>query len=243
MLFLQKPQKIRSSINKKSRIKPSSRYFNETFNDRWIIEYVFPGKRNGYFLEAGAANGRIASSCYLLERKLGWNGICIEPHPAFVDLIPQNRPKSIHEAVCLSDRHETVSFVIAEGEIGPYFSGIKQNLEEYKWEGEKIVEKGQQIELPAVPLVEILRKHHAPKVIDYAALDIEGSELKVIESFPWNEYQFSALSVEADDWAWKIMLKQLERHGYREVHNPFCDKEWEKYCVHETIWDDSFMAR
>ena len=36
-------------------LKPKYQYFNETGNDRWIAEYVFPGKTGGYFVEAGAA--------------------------------------------------------------------------------------------------------------------------------------------------------------------------------------------
>jgi hypothetical protein len=36
------------------------------------------GKRNGFFVEAGAANGRNGSSCYVLERRLGWKGIARE---------------------------------------------------------------------------------------------------------------------------------------------------------------------
>jgi hypothetical protein len=59
-------------------IPPQRQYYNETNNDRWIAEYIFPGKRDGYFLEAGAANGKAASSCYVLEQEFGWTGICVE---------------------------------------------------------------------------------------------------------------------------------------------------------------------
>lgn len=52
-------------------LPPQRQYYNETNNNRWIAEYVFPGKRNGYFLEIGAANGKAASSCYVLEQKFG----------------------------------------------------------------------------------------------------------------------------------------------------------------------------
>ncbi len=35
-------------------LPPQRQYYNETNNDRWICEYVFPNKRDGYFLEVGA---------------------------------------------------------------------------------------------------------------------------------------------------------------------------------------------
>jgi hypothetical protein len=209
-------QQHRQSISRNpAAIPPPREYFNETFNDRWIVEYVFPGKTDGYFVEAGAANGKAASSCYVLEQEFGWRGICIEPNPEFAQLIPQHRPNSIHEMVCLSDTIETVTFIFADDDplIAPYISGVKENLENYKWQGDKI-----------------------------AAFDIEGSELKVIESFPFDEYTFLALSVEADEWIWERMMQRLSQFGYREVKNPFCDKIWEKYCIHESIWDESFAA-
>ncbi|NJM48292.1 MAG: FkbM family methyltransferase, partial [Alkalinema sp. RU_4_3] len=62
---------------------PQYEYHNETRNDRWIVEYMFPGKRSGYFIEAGATNGISGSSCYVLETELDWRGLCIEPNPEF----------------------------------------------------------------------------------------------------------------------------------------------------------------
>lgn len=35
----------------------ATQYDNESKNDQLIVECVFPGKQNGYFIEAGSANG------------------------------------------------------------------------------------------------------------------------------------------------------------------------------------------
>jgi FkbM family methyltransferase len=218
-------------------LAPKYEYFNETHNDRWIAEYVFPGKTGGYFVEAGAANGKDASSCYVLEQHLGWRGLCIEPNAEFYAQLLENRPNSICAPVCLSDRVETVTFVMADAhpDVAPYISGIKENLENYKWQGDQVTATGTPIRLPAVPLVDLLRQHQAPAVIDYAAFDIEGSEFKVIESFPFEAYTFLALSIEADPWVWEKMLARLQPFGYHQVHNPFNDKVWEYYCLHESV--------
>lgn len=218
-------------------LKPKYQYFNETCNDRWIAEYVFPGKTGGYFVEAGAANGKECSSCYTLEHDLGWRGLCIEPNAEFYAQLIIQRPNSICESVCLSDREETVTFVFADADplVAPYISGVKENLENYKWQGEQVTATGRPVSMPAVPLVDLLRKHNAPKVIDFAAFDIEGSEYKVIDAFPFDEYTFLALSVEADAWIWEKMLARLQTFGYHQVSNPFCDKVWEYYCLHESV--------
>ena len=218
---------------------PASRqYYNETNNDRWIVEYIFPGKRNGYFLEAGAANGKEASSCYILERELGWTGICVEPSDYFFDTLVINRPQSICERVCLSDRAGTVTYIEGSDDtVSPYLSGIKFNLETVKYQGKEVVQKGKAVEKPAVTLVELLDKYNAPKVIDYAAFDIEGSELDVLSVFPFERYRFLSLSLECDGSIRAPIAELLISKGYRTINNPFNrDKPWEMYWLHESIY-------
>ncbi len=215
---------------------PMYEYRNETLNDRWIVEQVFPGVRQGYFVEVGAANGKAASSCYVLETELGWRGICIEPHDDFFAALVQNRPNSFCESVCLSDRVEQVDFVLAGGVDGlAYCSGVQQHLTE-KWGSDEILAQGVIRQKQAVPLVEVLKKYDAPKVIDYLAIDIEGSEYKVLKDFPFEEYVFRSLTIETDEWVWEKLLPILTHYGYRQVSNPFnSDRLFEKYCLHNSV--------
>jgi hypothetical protein len=212
-----------------SLLQPRFPYESETANDRWVAECIFPGRRNGYFLEAGAANGRNGSSCYVLEHQLGWTGICVEPHDHFFRQLVRSRPNSIHENVCLAGKAATVAFVEGIGDSSrPYYSGIRENLL-MKTGGREVVESGRSIPKQAVPLAEILDKHGAPEVIDYGAFDIEGSELEVLEEFPFSRYRFRALSVECDGPGDGI-AQLLTRAGYRQVQNPFNrNRPWERY--------------
>lgn len=213
-------------------LKPRFDYQNETANDRWIAEYIFPGKRNGYFLEAGAANGHAGSSCYVLEKHFGWTGICVEPHDDFFRELVPARPNSAHENVCLAGKAGMVSFVEGTGDPSqPYYSGIRENLM-CKAGGPAVVQSGRIIAKQAFPLAEILDKHGAPSVIDYGAFDIEGSELEVLATFPLSRYAFRALSLE---WGASIdpLLPVLTAAGYREVRNPFNrTRPWERYWLH-----------
>src|SRR6476661_8398176 len=49
--------------------------------DRWVSESVFPGVRNGYFLDVGSADGFLNSNTWALEQR-GWTGICVDPFPS-----------------------------------------------------------------------------------------------------------------------------------------------------------------
>lgn len=210
-------------------------FYNETLNDRWIIEQIFPDKYHGYFLEVGAANGKAASSCYLLESMFGWTGICVEPNDYFFAELLKNRPNSICENICVSDQPGTVEFIQSTDLHQSYCSGIKTSLES-KSGSEAILQQGLLVSKPAVTLQSLLNKHQAPPIIDYAAFDIEGSELAVLKSFPFEDYCFLALSLECDEWVWEELLPILQRQGYREVKNPYNpDKIWEKYCLHERL--------
>lgn len=215
-----------------SLLLPQFRYESETANDRWIAEYVFPGKRNGFFLEAGAANGRNGSSCYVLECRLGWRGICIEPHDGFFRQLVFSRPDSVHENVCLSAKAGVVEFVQGQGDhLQAYYSGVRQNLLK-KTGGPKVIESGKIVPKQGVPLVNVLEKHRAPAIIDYGAFDIEGSEMEVLEAFPFSRYVFRALSVECDASGDRLS-RFLAAVGYREVCNPFNRKRpWERYWLH-----------
>jgi FkbM family methyltransferase len=210
---------------------------SETRNDLWITECIYPGKRDGYFVEAGAAGGKFASSCYVLEARLGWTGICVEPNNNFFQELVENRPHSICEKICLSNQIGQVVFIEGFNELAnPYLSGIKSNLEQYKHHSESILHHGREIIKESTTLEALLKKHNAPKIIDYAAFDIEGSELEVFRDFPFDEYQISALSLECDGYIWDAITNLLTSNGYREVKNPFnTDKSWERYWLHENL--------
>lgn len=216
-------------------LPPRRQYYNETNNDRWIVEYVFPGKKEGYFLEVGAANGKAASSCYVLEQEFGWTGICVEPNDYFFEQLVVNRPNSICEKVCLSNRSGSLTFIEgSEDTVSPYLSGVKSNLEQVKYQGKEVVQKGRAVEKEATTLEALLKKYNAPKVIDYAAFDIEGSELDVLEVFPFDEYRFLALSLECDSSIRAPISQLLSANGYRQIKNPFNrDKPWEIYWLHQ----------
>lgn len=204
----------------------------DTDNDRWIVEDVFPGKFNKYFIEAGACDGIKSSSCYVLEKHFQWTGICVEPNTDYFQKLKQNRANSICENVCLNDNNGTVNYL--KGNINgvhPMLGGIKSNLIEYREDYQKIVSQGEEVQTKSVTLYELLQKHNAPKTIHYLSMDIEGSELPVLSVFPFEEYKILAISIEG------MQCNQLLfDRGYINVKNPFNrNRLYEQYFVHPNI--------
>jgi len=59
---------------------------NETISQNYqdvFVLYQTKYKRDGYFVEFGATDGKIISNSLLLEQKYGWKGILSEPNPVW----------------------------------------------------------------------------------------------------------------------------------------------------------------
>ena len=90
------------------------------------VAKLFKGKKNGFFIEAGAFDGQVFSNTLLLEMNYNWTGLLIEPNPkAFQELLAKNR-KSYAMESCLSVKEEVteVSFDVA-GNVATGFSNLK----------------------------------------------------------------------------------------------------------------------
>jgi hypothetical protein len=72
------------------------RSHGQFLQDLWVA-YELRSKREGFFVEFGAANGVHASNSLLLERDLGWSGILAEPARIWHPHLRANRKCFIDE--------------------------------------------------------------------------------------------------------------------------------------------------
>src|ERR1700733_8001421 len=186
--------------------------YSQLGQDRLVFE-LLGGKRGGFFLDSGAADGVIASNTYVLETDLGWTGICVEPNPVFFAQLVKTRTSHCVNC-CLYDRDGTVEFVDAA-----YLGGIREtyeptHLEQIKTLTRSMIEPAR-VMRPARTLRSVLREFDAPRVIDYWSLDTEGSELAILKSFPFEEYTFRVLTVEHNRLPVRHEIRALlEPRGY-----------------------------
>jgi len=80
-------------------------FYSQMGQDKWVSEAVFPGVKNGFFLDVGSGDGTIMSNTKALEQK-GWTGICIDPFPRNM----QDRSCQIFKEVVFSKAGERVKF-------------------------------------------------------------------------------------------------------------------------------------
>jgi FkbM family methyltransferase len=163
--------------------------------DKWVVDF-FAAKEGGYFLDIGAHNGVDLSNSYYLEKKLGWNGICVEADPDLFEVLKNNR-----ECICVN-----VAASDSSGKIKFLKDGFSGRAEE----------NPRSIEIESKSLAEILEENNSPKVIDYLSLDIEGMELQVLSKFPFDEYEIILITVEHNVYM-RNQIVQKNKQGIYDI--------------------------
>ena len=183
-------------------------FYSDMGQDKWVSEKVFPGVKNGFFLDVGSGDGTFMSNTKALEQK-GWTGICIDPFHRNM----QDRSCQIFKEVVFSEAGKRVKFWAAEdwGRITDETVEMKARMQTYN---------APTVEFTTVTLGDILERAKAPRFIHYVSLDIEGGELHALKGFPFDKYQIGALTVEHNYLEPKRSeIKALmESHGYNRVH-------------------------
>jgi FkbM family methyltransferase len=181
-------------------------YPSEIGQDKWVIFKMFPGVRNGFFLDVGSGHGTIGSNTKALE-ELGWTGICVDPFPTHME----GRTCVMEKAVVSSSAGQVVKFHTHSG-----LGGIADTLG--KWKDEAA--KSPAVELTTTTLGELLERTRAPSYIHFLSLDIEGAELEALKGVPFDKYRFGAMAIEHNDEEPKRsdLLKFLGEKGYKRVH-------------------------
>ncbi|NQT17408.1 MAG: FkbM family methyltransferase [Planctomycetes bacterium] len=188
-------------------------YHSQLGQDQWIIECVFPKKRNGFFVDFGAADGVRISNTYALEKFYAWRGICVEPGPEF-QALKRNR-QCITDNSCLGGKTgEKVEFLLVAGAAD--LSGIRRHLRK-EHQGREL--RGTLMEKETTSLNDLLAVHDAPQRIEFLSIDTEGSEYAILREFPFSLYSFGAITVEHNHQQEQRqrMFELLTRNGYRRV--------------------------
>ena len=181
--------------------------------DMWVALAVEPGKRDGYYVDVGSADGIVHSNTYVFDR-MGWKGICIDPFPTNMG----SRTCQMFRQPVFSESGKKVSFRAA-GENG----GIIDTMNRYK----ENTSNAPLVEFVTATLDEILDKAKAPRHIDYMSIDVEGAELDALRGFSLDKYEVDAFTIEHNNEKEKreLMRQLLESKGYSRVRSWVVD-DW-----------------
>lgn len=201
---------------------------SQILQDLWVL-FMLKEKRDGFFVEFGACDGKLLSNTLLLESEYGWSGILAEPNPIWHSRLKLNRKCNISEKCVYPESGNKVHFdSIPEM---PELSRISDIVPSDVHERNGNRSKKESIQVETISLFDLLREYQAPQVVDYLSIDTEGSELEILKTFDFSEYKFRLISVEhaGEPDKRKGILELLEKNGYRRWRSEL------------TRWDDWYV--
>ena len=176
-------------------------------------------------MEFGATNGVDLSNTHLLEKKFGWRGILAEPGRGWNAALKQNRSCQL-DFRCVWDKDaEQLQFnQAAVAELSTVRSFNDSDLHA------RSRQVGEVYMVDTVTLSRLLRDNAAPREIDYMSVDTEGSELKILSAFDFDEYRINVITVEHNYTADRMRIHALlTNKGFRRKFESF------------SLWDDWYV--
>lgn len=169
--------------------------------DLKVRDRFFPNKRDGVFLEVGAARPDFLSISNLY-RRLGWQVLSIEPNPAYAEHYEKYGLERLPYAVDNRDEDD-VDFTVVDSHSASYKGGA---VSHESWSALAIKDEYGDLKPDLdtknikvkVRRLDTIMKDHAPKVeeIDLISADIEGWELEALSSLDFNRYKPKVLIIE-----------------------------------------------
>lgn len=216
---------IVSQKEKKPLLEIKNNYFYSQYGEDMILNYIFKNQKNGLYVDIGAYHPLLFSNTRKLHLR-GWKGINIDANQDTIKLFNNERPNDInlHYAIAdaegKADYYKFLEIDEAGGGSGNSLSlDVKDHYKKEGIEATKIV-------VPMITLEKVLNKHLEGKAIDFMNIDVEGFDLKVLQSNNWSKFRPKILAVEI--WLEDInhenlmandTYKFLAQNGYKPFSN------------------------
>ena len=204
-----------------------SDWYSQVGQDRTvcgIFELIYGNCRGRFFLDLAANDAASLSNSRALEDHFEWTGICIEANFEYTYGLA-HRKCDVYQSIVSAFTGDLVEFVEHPNGQDAVLGGIVSDQTDNKENvtGTKVVRQ-------ASSLLDILNVAHAPKVIDYFSLDVEGAEDLILQPVVLKEYTFLIMTVERPS---QHLQATLQSFGYQYLrdHGTFGDKMY----IHSTL--------
>lgn len=149
-----------------------------------ILEKIFWGKNDGFFIDIGAHHPIEYSNTYKFYLK-GWSGLNIDPRPGIMDEFNRIRSKDINIEIAISEEVGEKEFYLFDAPgVNTFLKDIafgRNILNGFKYLGSKKVKTN--------TLLNILDKYVGERKIDFLNIDVEGYEINILKQNDWKRYR------------------------------------------------------
>ena len=179
-------------------------------------------KKNGFFVELGATNGVHWSNTHILDTKFNWNGVLAEAAKIWHGALKENRSVAIETDCVWRETGKTLLFNEVndenhDGELSTIdcFTNVDKHAKARNSASNKY-------EVNTISLEDMLKKHDAPKKIDYLSIDTEGSEFEILKSFNFDKYDIKIITCEHNYTQMREKIYTLlTKNGYERKYTEY----------------------
>ena len=156
-----------------------------------VISNYFKNKNKGFYVDIGCYHPLHRNNTFLLYKK-GWQGINIDIHNFSIELFNYLRPSDLNYNFAASNKNEIIEM---------YFQKELSQLSTTEHDQAKKVFQGEikKKSIQAYTLDRILGFTKFDKKIDLLDIDVEGSDLKVLQGFSLKKFNPELICVEIHD--------------------------------------------
>ena len=188
-------------------------------------------KNDGFYLDIGAHHPIQRNNTYLLFKK-GWQGINIDVNEFSIDLFNFLRPKDINIQTAISDKPGEITFYYQKE-----FSQL--NTTEKKIAKQSFNNHFKEKNIKCETINNILeRSKFKDRQIDFLNIDIEGAEIKALNSLNFEKYSPKVICIEILGYRDLDPLEREEKIKNDEIYLFLNNKGYKKvwsgvsYCSH-----------
>ncbi len=181
-------------------------YYGHHELDRKLKKYL--NYKNGFFVELGANDGVRQSNTLYFEKNLDWNGVLVEPiKKKYLKCLKFRSNKNyFFNNACVSFNYKDNKIKMIYSDLMSSISGKeiynKVDAKKHAYDGKQYLNKNEDIEevwVDTKTLNNIFEEINAPKLMDFLSLDVEGSEIEVLNGINFLTYNFKFILIESRD--------------------------------------------
>ena len=173
-----------------------------------------------FFIEAGAFDGVTGSNTLRFELDDRWTGLLVEPHPVSYEAAKslQRNAWTIQTCFSITNHPDTIQFDAYESG-GAVVNADQEERPCVVLDFPGGIDHSELLTMQCMPFYSIIEALGNPR-IDFFSLDIDGVDLQVLYTIPWDKVNISVLMIETaalgDVFPGTIdeMLKYLNDKGY-----------------------------
>lgn len=182
-----------------------SRYSHNV--EEWVVRDFFHDRRNGVFVDVGAADARRGSNTYYLESRLGWSGIAVDALEEYRESYTRYRPRTPFFVAFVGDQ--------SGGSATMYVSDTRTESSSFseRFAAFYATSPLSTRQVPKARLSDLIDKAGLTRV-DFVSMDIELAEPKALAGFDIDRFRPALLCVEAHPPVRQELIDYFARHGY-----------------------------